>query len=439
MNARTRLISGMIGISALALGTTVWLTGEPSDPEDFKRMPADTQPPKKEQKIRDYLPQGEVLTPRKLEAWLKQEEGLSQVNYASEDPGVQSLPLATPIAPLQVFAVTYEEDIVIETNHPWWSMHEYARVRVDGREIWLAKDSDAKGLQTITAPLDDIETWIPEVPVPRINSQIQVDDRSDPSRLEVALRYRNPRNEQVEMSFSAPRPIPENTGPNGSTFNHSQDFVSALLDISHKGLGGIDASVSFDGKPAKIRRVFGIIPVKALLRQTQAGFATASFLLESPSTADHALSLTRPAPGDTWNTRTRTPERLKLEGDGLAWETPSHRFLYRFRDGGLAGIQAWQKGQLGSPAQLQVQLSAPLPDFRRTFRGEVLRHFGVLVNGKIQGYGRLVATHADGDGATLKLLTVAPRWFENRPMETRMTRGQTPGTVEVRTSRLPAP
>jgi len=428
----------MLGVSAFALGATVWLVGEPSDPEDFKRMPADTQPPKKVQKIRDYLPHGEALSPRKLQSWLKEEESLSPVNYASPDPALQSLPLAAPILPLQVFAVTYDEDIVLETNHPWWSMHEYARVQVDGREIWIAKDSDATGLQTITAALDDIETWIPEVPVPRLRSDIQVDDRSDPTRLAVALRYRNPRNEQVEMNFSAPRPIPENTGPNGSTFNHSQEFVSALLDISHKGLGGIDASLSFDGKPAKIRRVLGLIPVKALLKQTQAGVATASYLLESPSDAGHSLALTRPAPGAIWNTRTRTPELLRLEGDGLVRETTSHRFIHHFESGGLTSIQAWQKGQPDSPAQLEVRFSAPLPDFRRSFRGEVLRHFGVLVNGKIQGYGRLLATHSDGDGATLKFLPVAPTWFENRPMETRMTRGRTPGTIQVRTSRIPA-
>jgi len=439
MIRQNRIRSELIVILAVTIAAPLWLESDSSIPEEFNRLPAEIQPPKKVQRIRDYLPHGQALSPQGLQAWLNRPESLYPVTYASEDPGIQSLHLPTPILPLQVFAVTYQEDIVIETEHPWWSMHEYARVQVEGREIWLAKDSDAEGLQTISAPLEEIETWIPEVPVPRLRSDIQVDDRSEPSRLEVALRYRNPRGEQVEMNFTAPRPIPKNTGPNGSTFNHSQDFVSALLDISNKGLGGIDASLSFDGKPAKIRRVLGLVPVKALLKQTQAGFATASYLLMQPSAADHSLALTRPAPGDSWNTRTRVPEQLRLEGDRLTWETASHRFLYQFQGGGLTGINAWQKGQPDSPSQLEVRLSAPLPDFRRTFRGEVLRHFGVLVNGKIQGYGRLVATHSDGDGATLKLLPAAPSWFENRPMETRMTRGQTPGTVEVRTRRIPAP
>ena len=35
------------------------------------------------------------------------------------------------------------------------------------RSLWIAKDSDAYGVQTVTADLDDLRAWLPEVPAPR--------------------------------------------------------------------------------------------------------------------------------------------------------------------------------------------------------------------------------------------------------------------------------
>ncbi len=391
----------------------------------------------KSQKLRDYLPAGEALRPKQLERWLRSSDSQSPVTYRPVGSSSEK-PAGMPVLPFQVFAVTYEEDIVLETDHPRWSMHEYARVRVGERELWLAKDSDADGTQTITADLDEIETWIPEVPVPRRRGVVDVRDESTPERLKVFLSYRNPAGEKVEVDFLAPRPIPENLGSNGSTFNHSAAFVSPLLDISRKGLGGVEAAISYDGKAFPIRKVLGLIPVKAVLEQTQAGFAIASFVQQSQADGERG-TLVRPIPGESWNTRTREPEALVAKNQVLRWETPTHRFEYALQDGGVSGVRAWQRSTPHTEApHLEIRMSAALPDFRRGFSGSVLRHFAVLVNGKTQGYGRMIAQQAESGESILQILPVAPRWFAERPLESRIRPVPGATQVEVRTRRLPS-
>lgn len=106
-----------------------------------------------------YLPGGPVLRGSGVDAWL------ARARAPFEQPAEGGLPF--PVPPFQLFALHYLEDIVIETKNPRWQMHEYARVAVGGREVWLAKDSDPAGVQTISVDLEEPGAWLPEIPVPR--------------------------------------------------------------------------------------------------------------------------------------------------------------------------------------------------------------------------------------------------------------------------------
>lgn len=370
--------------------------------------------------VRDYLPQGAPQSEDARARWLDAETA----------PLAQPAPPAdvAPVPPLQLFAAYYAADIVLETKRSGWTMHEYAQVEVGDRRLWVAKDSDADGVQTITADLEDVERWLPEIPVPRRRGEVVVDDRSTDAQLDVVLRYTNPRGVPVRVAFSAPAielASLENER-NGSTFDHSQQAVSALLDVRRRQQKGIDAEVAFGDERASIRRVLGLVPVKALLEQIQGGIAAASF---AARTEADALALRRPAPGTAWPTA--SDERWVWRGD-RGTGTLSHAAFgvahrYDFEAGGLAAARVDVDG-LDAPG-FALRLSAPLPDVTRPFEGPVRRHFVAEVGGQPHGYGTIDARWAGGE-AVVELRPDEPRWFRARPVRSRV-RTSTGGAVRV--------
>lgn len=366
-----------------------------------------------ERTIGDYLPRGEALGTRDRAAFLA--GARAPIRYSSEPRS--SLPA---FIPFQLFGLEYAEDIVIETQHPHWTMHELARVEHEGRSFWIAKDSDPSGVQTVTADLEAIESWLPEIPVLRRRGPLQVVERSSAERLDVELAYTNPLGERTEVRFSSPRPRRDELLRNGSTFDHSQQIAAVVLDISRKQLVGVEASVRYDGREIPVRRAIGLVPVKALLQQTQAGFVTTSARISSePSkgATPQILRIARPLAGVEWPTRADQPLQIVpfTNGCSLRWTSGPCRYEYDFVAGELWRAAVVRASAPSATPLVELQLSVPLPDLRRRFEGSIARRFVLLVNGLCQGYGRLRASTSE-DGAELSIEPLRPSWFRARPL-----------------------
>jgi len=372
-----------------------------------------------------YVPGGPVLQGDGIDRWL------AEARAPFSQPVRGGSPIPAP--PFQLFALHYLEDIVVETKHPRWQMHEYARVALGDREVWLAKDSDNDGVQTISVDLEEPGAWLPEIPVPRRREPVQVDDRSDARHLDVSIRYRNPAGERVEVDFRAPRPPRATPLRNGSTFEHSQAVLAAVLDIPAQQLTGVRCSVRFDGRERRLDRAFGLLPIKVLLRQTQAGFVEASMRL---SPEDGAVAVQRPIPGTRWGTRgsetwslvrTRADEQVTTADNGITTTTST------WRDGGLA--HAWIAETTGGRDLVELRLSAPLPDLSRPFDGLVVRRFALMMSTGAHGAGE-VRCRRQGDEALVDVVPQAPFWFARRPLRTRVRLVR--GSVDVRSERIGA-
>lgn len=369
-----------------------------------------------------YLPRGPSLDAASRQHWLGQAQ--SPVTYT----GPPRLPF--PVLPFQVFALRYEVDIVVETNHPTWRMHEFARLTVGERELWMIKDADGQGVQTVSADLPQITQWFPEIPVPRHATVVDVHDMSTAEVLHLYLTYTNPRGEVTTLACQSPWPPGKTAKRNSSTFNHSQTAVAAILDIPARQTRRVKVSVSYDGQQARIRRILGLVPVQALLEQTQAGFAVASMRLSRG--AEQSIVIERPIPGHPWPTTAREE-----------WIIASHRLYhcnlstiwnYHFEQREMTTATVYQVGD--PKALLQIRLSAPLPDLSRPFAGCVKRHFVMEINGQTHGHGWLRAA-SHGETAVLDIRPTGPRWLATRPMRTRL-RFVDGTTVDMTTQRIDA-
>jgi len=319
--------------------------------------------------------------------------------------------VAAPVLPLQVWGLRYGLDVVLVSTDPDWDMHEYARVDLPSGPLWLAKDADANGNQGIVADLPDIESWIPEVPAPRVSGPLVVTDRSTADFADLKFEYTNPKGEAVVATYRGRMPTEPSKPRNGNTMGHSRAAVAALLDLHLFRTGG-DAAISIAGKKWPLKRLLGLVPLKILLAQTQGGFAIADFRIRPE---EGGFRLTRPGSDVPWPTRA---DEAWTVADGWARrEGPVVSQRYHFRDGELDQAQVWQVG-VDVPVT-DVRFRPALPDLRRPFPGTVESTFVVDIAGQAaHGIGKVRCTWTDADTVSVTMIPTEPRWFADRPMET---------------------
>jgi hypothetical protein len=140
--------------------------------------------------------------------------------------------------------------------------------------IWLALESkEGSGDQTILANLDDIASFMPELPLARQSVNLQADDRSTEFTVDVSLSYTSSNGERVEAELMGDPPLKDEKKRNGKTFDHSQNQLLAVLDVaSTESL--FKANVQMDGKGVGLKKIAGIVPGQFVLNQTQGGIAS---------------------------------------------------------------------------------------------------------------------------------------------------------------------
>lgn len=317
-----------------------------------------------------------------------------------------------PVLPAQVWGLRYALDVVLVSDHPDWTMHEYARVDLPEGPLWLAKDADTSGAQHLVADLPDIRSWVPEVPVERVvGAPLEVEDRSTADLVDVTVRYVNAHGERTEVTYTGKPPTKPSDPRNGNTMGHSRQSVAALLDL-HLFRAGGHADIVVGGERRRVKKLWGVYPMKFVLAQTQAGFAIANFRQEP---ADGGFRLVRPD-GGTWPTE--AVEDWVVEGDQARRDGRVTSLRYRFEDGELTRAQAWQVG-VGEYPVTDVVFSPALPDLRRPFAGTVASRFAVDVAGQPgHGVGEVRARWTGPDTVEVDVVPTAPRWFADRPMRT---------------------
>lgn len=353
--------------------------------------------------LKQVLPRTAVLSPAEIRSF--DGPAPADVRYTGR-PRTPAL-----FAPLQVFGLQYAVDIVLVTEHPDWEMHEIARLDTPERSFWIAKDAAQGGVQTIVSDAPNLKSWLPEVPIPRIQAPVTVVDRSEGDDIDLRIAYTNPAGLPVEVWTQAHMPPRPPIKRNGNTMGHSREIVAAVLDLERMG-SNVSAGVSIGGEAQTISKIADLIPFKFLLRQTQGGVAIANYGIEASQTG---FTLSRPAQNvSDWPTQ--SSEQWTQDGDTATYDNGICRFVARFIEGGLASYTVYQHG-MEQPV-FNLALSPALPDLRRTFPGSVSSHFRMDVGGQL-GHGTgLIKTEWVGDGIVgVWLLPSEPSWLADRPME----------------------
>ena len=335
-----------------------------------------------------------------------------------------------PVLPVQVWGVGYDIDIVLESTHERFDMHEYARVQTPAGPVWLCKDALAETkLQSIVADLPDLKNWVPELPIERKVHPVEVKDASTNDRLDLFFRYENLAGEEVEVTYVGKPPRSKQGKRNGSTMGHSAPVAMAALDIPYRDFGK-SASVKIDGTDYKIRKLLGLVPLKVVLVQSQGGLSIGDLTLK-PSESGFAVDYTI---GDHV-----VPTEWTLDHGGseviARQKDPFRTLAYRFakRDGAFELERMWVEQYGIDHPVVTIALQPALPDMRRPFTGTHVSRFTVdMADQQGQATGRLEAWW-DGDQAKVALIPTDPEWVTDRPMLTTISYGDHTSVVIERT------
>jgi len=186
---------------------------------------------------------------------------------------------AAPVVPFMAFGAAFDLDLVTMHKGDDLDMLEVARLTTPQGVQWLALESEpVNGDQVlITRVPGDIDAWMPELPLRRVNdSTFRVEDSSGRDSLEVAVAYTRANGEAVEASYLGDPPTKTNRKRNGNTFNHSQNAVLAALDVSQSD-SLFKANVKIDGKREGLKSVAAVVPGQFVLVQAQGGIAVGGY------------------------------------------------------------------------------------------------------------------------------------------------------------------
>lgn len=360
--------------------------------------------------LRDYLPQGAAINPRQASEFL-----VTAPRVEPTSPALTDL----PVLPFTVFGLHYSMDFILQSDDAEVDMLEIVMVEVpanlaENGQAWFAKTSNKDGVQSLFSDQIEITTWLPGVMAPRfaLPDRFHLSTTTSQGKVQVDLEFPLPSGRILRATSQAKSVPKQAKKTNSSTFNHSQDIAMALLEVSAKDTSG-SAALWLDDVPIALKKVLGVIPIKAFLNQTQGGITTAQ--LSAHRAGAQTVHFERPQFG------TESCEEI---ADSLVCKNPLTTTTYRFEQGGLieAVVQQWSLEPV-----FRLTLNAPLPDCSRKFSGLVERRFVADVGAlKGAGVGTLQAQW-QGEELHITIRGQKPRWFAARPMRSILRFNKTGG------------
>ena len=363
--------------------------------------------------LKKMLPKKAVLSETKRKELL--DKKFHPVNYTGEAK------VNFPIIPFPVFGITYDQDIVIVTQHPEWNMHEYAKILLpEDKEMWLMKDSREGSLDQYLSINDaGLLDMVPEIPLETSVQDIKVKDKSDDKNLDISFGYTNLLNEEVEVYYRGSKKLGKLKKRNGSTMGHSKNQVMAVLDLPYRNFGK-KATVTYNDKHYPVKKLLGIKNFQMLLQQTQGGISKGTYRIKDHKgthfTTYHDNNVKEEIE-QFWDENFQQEHQLLFAEQKNKYRSQTYAYVVEEANHYLlqsATIQIWNYKE---PA-FKITFSPPLPDLRKKFEKTYESDFVMDINGqKNHGIGKVKCYWQDKDHVIVEIIPQQPWWIADRPMK----------------------
>ncbi len=221
---------------------------------------------------KDIKPTGPVITP------FERGRDFAATSFAPARYSAGIPPLTkAPVLPFMGFGLAFDVDIALGLKHDDLDMIEVGRLQTKDGPLWVVLETDAGTKeQVLLAAVDDLNTWMPELPFERKSTRLVVQDRTTTDGIDISVTYDNTDNLPVEMEFEGQPAEKAATKRNGNPLGKSSNTMLALLDIaSAESL--FKADVRIDDERVRARKLGGFLPFQYTLTPTVGGLATGDY------------------------------------------------------------------------------------------------------------------------------------------------------------------
>lgn len=222
---------------------------------------------------KDVKPTGPVMTPYERSRDFAK-PAASGATYSSQPPLVDSV-----VPPFMAFGAAFDLDIALGLKNDRIDMIEIARMQTPDGPIWLALESRSETHdQTIVANVENIQNWMPELPVARKSGGLNVEDRTTADGLDLKVTYTNPDNRPVELVLQGDPPSKGAKFRNGNTMGHGENEMLVVLDVSSME-SLFNADVRVDDQKVSTRKIAGVVPFQFSMTQAQGGVGIGEYTI----------------------------------------------------------------------------------------------------------------------------------------------------------------
>lgn len=223
---------------------------------------------------KDVKPTGPVLTPFERARDFSK-PGVSGATYSSQPPLSEAV-----VPPFMAFGSVFDLDIALGLKKHRLDMIEVARMQTPDGPLWVVLESAAgTGEQTLYANLEEVQTWMPELPIARKGGGLQVQDRTTSDGIDLTVKYTNSDNQPVEIVLQGQPPSKGASKRNGNTMGHGDAALLAVLDVSASE-SLFKADVRINDERVGMRKLGGIVPFQFTLVQAMGGLAIGEYTVE---------------------------------------------------------------------------------------------------------------------------------------------------------------
>ncbi|MCP4442403.1 MAG: hypothetical protein GY810_26145 [Aureispira sp.] len=368
------------------------------------------------------LPEKAVFTDKQRQSWIAESPKQHTIEY-------NSAPMVDfPVWPIQAWALTYDLDIIMVSQHPDWNMHEYAKIQTPDGPLWIMKDAEEGSLdQFITVDVENVDHWLPELPVVRKHYPVKVTDNSTDELINLDFSYENVQGTKIEAHYEGKQIKTNMKKRNGSTMGHSKNQLLVVLDLPHRDFGK-KGNISYDGKPYKMNRLLGLVPFLMALQQTQGGFSIGNYSLHKDDdqlrSTHHKGKLNI---DQDWSSTEKNNTVIVQQKDNM--RTINYEFA---KQGESLELQAAYVEQWNRPGEsFRVNFYPALPDLRRKFKGAYTSKFVFDINGQKSHAIGSVTAQWDGEKAVLQITPEKPWWVTDRPLKTTISYEEGKAAVNI--------
>lgn len=201
--------------------------------------------------------------------------------------------VASPVVPILAYGAHFDIGLVARPKSERWDQIEVGRVATPKGPLWLALETrEGSNEQILHAQTREIDALMPELPLQRRATKIQVDDTSDADNVRFDIRYANADGDAVEILVESAPPLAVEAERNVPIPGHSADTLLALVDAGSQEnafsvtmkIGGVAQNMDKDG---------GMVPYQYVATRTHGGLAIGSFTVVPTRTFSFDSSLSQ--------------------------------------------------------------------------------------------------------------------------------------------------